>query len=78
MIAPDRMDISPTSCAGILEVLFHVLEGEIDLALDVVFVDVALIVPAALARTLDGVADADGLMAHNITLWELGAAIERQ
>lgn len=55
------MNICPALCARILEVLLDVLEGKVDLALEVVLVNVALVIPAALARALDGVADADGL-----------------
>ena len=61
VIAPDRVDVSPTSCASVLKVLLDVLEGKIDLASKIFLVDVALVVPAALAGALDGVADADGL-----------------
>ena len=61
MVASDRVDVSPTSGASVLEVLLDVLEGKIDLALEIFLVDVALAVPAALAGALDGVADADGL-----------------
>lgn len=59
--APDRVDVSPATGTSILEVLFDVLESQVDLAGEVLFVNVALSVPSTLARTLDDIADTDGL-----------------
>lgn len=61
VVRPNRVNVLPAPEASRLEDTVHVVEGKVDLAADVVWVNLAADCPSALPRALDGIAENDGL-----------------